>query len=49
MFLVFGRSSVLLGDAVGLRLARKLDVEILDFETVEQLENSVVAVEVVVD
>lgn len=49
MFLVFGRSSVLLRGAVRLRLARKLDVKILDFETVEQLEDSVVAVEVVVD
>jgi hypothetical protein len=49
MFLGFGRSSVLLGGAVGLRLARKLDVKILDFKIVEQLEDSVVAVEVVVD
>lgn len=49
MFLVFSRSAVLLCGAVGLRLARELDVEILDFEVLEQFENGVVSVEVVVD
>ena len=48
-FLVFGRSTVLLGGAVGLRLTGELDVEILDFEIGEQFEDGVVSVEVVVD
>lgn len=49
-FLVFSRGSVLLCGAVGLRLAgEQLDVEILDFEVVEQFEDGVVSVEVVVD
>lgn len=49
LFLVFDCSAVLLGGAVGLGLAGNLDVEILDFEVVEQFEDSVVSVEVVVD
>lgn len=47
--LVFGSSAVLLGRAIGFRLAGQFDSEVLDLEIVKEVKNGASPVEVIVD